>query len=130
MSNCGCEYCWLACTYVFANFYGFVQWQCLFYLLQPCFGAFVKVWCFSVFKAGSTWDYATVVNFSRNGLAWRSYSSGALCYKFVRHFERPSQSDQSTGISKQTYLLVSNKIFSLTLSHFNAPNLLLILFIS
>lgn len=53
-----------------------------------------------------------------------------LCYKFVRHFERPSQSDQSTGISKRTYLLVSNKIFSLTLSHFNAQNLLLILFIS
>lgn len=66
----------LACMHIHVcKFYGFVEWQCLFFLLQPCFGDFVKVSCFSVFKAGSAWDYSTVVNFSKNGLAWRPYSS-------------------------------------------------------
>lgn len=66
----------LACMHIrVCKFYGFVEWQCLFFLLQPCFGDFVKVSCFSVFKAGSAWDYSTVVKFSKNGLAWRPYSS-------------------------------------------------------
>lgn len=115
----------LACMHIrVCKFYGFVEWQCLFFLLQPCFGDFVKVSCFSVFKAGSAWDYSTVVNFSKNGLAWRPYSSVT----------------NLSGILNALLSLISQLAFpnghiclcptKYSHSHFNAQNLLLILFIS